>query len=212
VVADRLGMASVAASARHNLGLIRARQGYPEEGISLQQFAVDTFVARKNRYMEGGSRTYLAMILVDAGSFAEAVDEARRAIALMEQIPSRRAHALGVLARALAALGSGDEAVLAATEASAIVESLNGIDEGEELIRLAYAEALEASGKHDAAVAAIQQASERVTFTAGRIADTAWRRSYLDRVPENVRIHELAIEWGVTPPDEELTRRAMRPS
>jgi hypothetical protein len=68
-------------------------------------------------------------------------------------------------------------------------------------VRLAHAEALHATGARDAAHRAIAGARTRLVSVADRIADPAYRRSFLDSVPENARTLALAQAWlGDTAP------------
>jgi hypothetical protein len=69
------------------------------------------------------------------------------------------------------------------------------ITEGEALIRLAYAEALDATGQHAAAVEAITVARDLLMARAGRINNPAWRRSFLEKIRENSRTLARAGEW-----------------
>jgi hypothetical protein len=63
------------------------------------------------------------------------------------------------------------------------------------LVRLARAEALHASSALDAARHAIADARKRLLAIADRIGDPAYKRSFLNNVPENVRIVDLARSW-----------------
>jgi hypothetical protein len=62
-------------------------------------------------------------------------------------------------------------------------------------VRLAHAEALHATGAHHAARRAIAEARARLYATAGKIADPAYKRSFLDDVPENARTLARARAW-----------------
>ncbi len=69
-------------------------------------------------------------------------------------------------------------------------------------VRLAHAEALHATGAHDAARRAITDARARLFTIAGRIADPAYKTSFLEDVPENARTLALARAWlGEAGPD-----------
>ena len=72
-----------------------------------------------------------------------------------------------------------------------------GIDEGEARIRLIYAEALHATGELEEARVAIATARDRLLARAAKIGDEAWRRSFLECVPENSRTLELARAWSM---------------
>jgi hypothetical protein len=63
------------------------------------------------------------------------------------------------------------------------------------MIRLVYAEALWATGDHDAARDAIAEARDRLVARADAIKNRAWRKSFLERVRENIRTLARAGEW-----------------
>jgi hypothetical protein len=73
------------------------------------------------------------------------------------------------------------------------------LDEGESLVHLTYAEALMAAGQGGAARAYLRTAHERLLVRAGRIRDAAWRRSFLENVPENAKTIELVRAWLTQP-------------
>jgi hypothetical protein len=60
---------------------------------------------------------------------------------------------------------------------------------------LTHAEVLEAAGDHAAACAAIRVARERLLTIANRIPDPAYKKSFLEEVPENARTLALASTW-----------------
>jgi hypothetical protein len=62
-------------------------------------------------------------------------------------------------------------------------------------VRLAHAEALHATGAHDAARHAIADARTRLLDIAQRIPDPDYRKSFLEHVPENARTLALARAW-----------------
>jgi hypothetical protein len=79
------------------------------------------------------------------------------------------------------------------------LEAQGGIEDGEALIRLAYAEALDACGKRDEARAAIAVARRRIESVAAKITDPSLARSFRERVPENATTIALAAAWGAEP-------------
>ena len=145
--------------------------------------------------MEAGARTYLAMILELAGRHADAEREAIVAAEIAANVPPIRAQALATLARVRLSEQCHSAALDAATEALQLLESIGGVDEGESLIRLVYAEALRACGQPRKAKRAIAAAHTRLLDRAKRISRPAWRQSFLHRVPENARTLELAQAW-----------------
>jgi hypothetical protein len=76
-----------------------------------------------------------------------------------------------------------------------LLASLGGMEEGESLLRLAYAEALAATGALGAAWDALASARERLLARAALISDAQWRESFLAHVPENARTLQLARVW-----------------
>jgi hypothetical protein len=75
-------------------------------------------------------------------------------------------------------------------------------------VRLAHAEALHATGAHDAARHAIAGARARLLAIAGKIADPDYKASFLTRVPENARTLALADAWrGDVDPDPDPADR-----
>jgi tetratricopeptide (TPR) repeat protein len=105
--------------------------------------------------------------------------------------PPLRALAWATLARIELSRGAAREALEAAEAAYAILASPGGLEEGESLVRLAWAEALEAAGRHEEARAALAAAAERLRARADRISAPEVRERFLTAVPENARTLEL---------------------
>ena len=192
--ANTLGLPQVGAVAKHNLGLALAHAGDLERARAVETEAVTAFVTQGDARMEGGARAHLARILLLSGTPDAAEREARLAIGVLASTPPSRAYAMAVLALALLAQNKIDGAFAAAQGGMDLLEALGGLEEGETLVRLAYAEALFASDRspHHAIAAAAHRLRER----ASRIDFADMRRSFLERVPENARTIARAIEWG----------------
>ena len=62
-------------------------------------------------------------------------------------------------------------------------------------LHLTHAECLEATGNHAAACAAIAGARRWILAVADKIGDPAYRKSFLENVPENRRTIELSRAW-----------------
>jgi hypothetical protein len=62
-------------------------------------------------------------------------------------------------------------------------------------VRLVHAEALAATGQREAAAGVLTAARDRLRAKAAQISDPAWRRSFLERVPENAETLRLAREF-----------------
>ncbi len=199
--AREMGLGNVAAYADHNLGIVVSHLGRAAEGRAIEARAAAVFEASGDRRMEGVSRVYLAMIDLVVGDTAEAREEARRAVELLDHSPPARACALAVLA--VAELGAASEEDVTSAdlraaddrsrEAYAIVEALGGIEEGEALVRLMRAEVLLAMGDRDRAREVIERSRERLLARAARVTDPALYKAFLERVPENRRTLELFV-------------------
>lgn len=95
-------------------------------------------------------------------------------------------------------MGKTREALRDATETRGILDLLGGLEVGEALVRLVHAEALGASGDHDAALKAITDAATRLLARADKL-EGAMREGFLARVPENARTLALARAWTTAP-------------
>jgi hypothetical protein len=95
------------------------------------------------------------------------------------------------------AQGRAEEALATAQDAMARCTTMGGCGMFRgAFVRLVHAEALHATGAHDAARTAIAAARARLLAIADRIADPAYRTSFLANVPENARTLALAVVWG----------------
>ena len=195
--AARMGLDGARVYALLNLGLALRGQGRLAEARAVEEGVLATFHAQGDRPREAIARTYLAMILALAGEREAAAREARRVADGAESTPTFRAYARSILADLhLAGVPCrAAEALADAEQAMSILTSLDGIEEGESLIRVVYAEALAAAGDHGSARAAIVEARERLLARAAKIVDPALRESFLARVPENARTLARAREW-----------------
>jgi eukaryotic-like serine/threonine-protein kinase len=173
------------------LGLALARRGSLLEAHALAEESVAAFKPHGDRFYESVARGYFALILMEAGLTDAAQTEAEQAVNVCEA-RSRRCAALGILAHVRLRQGLAREAHQAADEAMRILGPLGGLEEGEALVRLVFAESLDAIDEGDAARAALLAAEERLLARAARIDNPAWRSSFLEQVPENARTLELA--------------------
>jgi hypothetical protein len=159
--------------------------------------AVGEFCREHHDHLGGARATWaLAEVLRRKGDLegAERELETVRAMAMPLDQP-------GVLA-SLAVLrlvqGRPVEALAVAADAMARCAALGG---GCGLfrtaaVRLVHAEALHATGAHDAARRAITDARARLLAIAAKIPDPAYRASFLEHVPENARTLALAAWVG----------------
>jgi eukaryotic-like serine/threonine-protein kinase len=197
--ADRLGLHDVTAAVLHNLGRVLGLRGELVEAEALERRAIDDFKKQGDPRLEGAARTYLAEILIAGGNYAAAEDEAAVAIAMLAVAPSLQVAALGVASRARLGRADADGALAAGQAAHDALTRLGEIEEGESMVRLAHAEALEQTGARDGARAALAVAHQRLLARAERIEEPAWRQRFLHSVPVNARILTLVEEWRAQP-------------
>ena len=195
VDATRIGLHQVTAMAQHNLGLALARQGRLDEARGIETVALRMFEAQNNVRLGAASRNYLAQIEIAANDAPAAMVLARAAVEATPDAPALRSQFHATLANAYRLAGDLSAALAHAKIGHDLLESHGPPEEGEGEIRLAYAEALHATGAHHAARRAIAIAAERLQETAAKIGDPAWRRSYLEAVPEHATICALATAW-----------------
>ena len=98
-----------------------------------------------------------------------------------------------------------DQALARATEAYAAVDAKAYVEDGEATVRLAYAEALLASGHRADAVFVLADAMAWLQSRAQTLDDFNLRTSFLERIPEHRRIRELAANLGFDTTPEQNT-------
>lgn len=187
----RFSMADIDEPLRQNLGYALMCLGRLDEALEVETAAAEASHAHGDGRLEGGARIYLARINEKRGLLEDAEREAREAIRLLGQVPTLEPYARTTLARVLLSRGLLAEAAVEAQRAAENLESCGDIEEGESLVRLTLAEALDATGDTDGAAAAIQLAESSLQARAAMITDATWRARFLEAVPENARIVQL---------------------
>jgi eukaryotic-like serine/threonine-protein kinase len=192
---------SFIAPVRANLGFALARLNDLEQALEIERAAFEQCVQASYRRFEVASRIYLAVIFTLRGELGRAEIEVRAALETAGSSPPIRAYALAVFADVKMAQRQPEHALVATEEAFEILNELEGVEEGEALIRVVHAEALEATGDPDGARARIAEARLRLLERADRITDSRLRRSFLDHIPENARTLSMAarLKRGSTP-------------
>jgi hypothetical protein len=115
-------------------------------------------------------------------------------------VPLERPSVLATLSALRLAQGRAGDALVAAEDAAAQCAAIGGCGMFRgAFVRLARAEALHATGAHDAARHAISDARTRLLAIADKICDPSYRHSFLHGVPENARTFALAQSWVGTP-------------
>ncbi len=190
-----IGLHLVTAQAQHNLGLCLAWQGRLDEARDVERTALVAFDANDNRRACAFARNYLSAIELGAGNADAAMRYAREAIDLDADQPGNQCVFRARLASAQLLAGHATTALEEAQTAMQLMETHGRPEEGEAVVRLAYARSLHANARNDEARAAIADAEQRVLGEAARIGDTELRRSFLEAVPEHAMTLALASAW-----------------
>jgi len=190
--ADRMGISAISASARQNLALVHALRGAFEVAECMLNSAIELFRPQADLRQEGACRMYLSRVLVARGNLVEAESEAHKAIDLFANLPNYRIPALATLAHALSAGPRVGEALSAALAAMDLLEATGSVDEGEAFVRLVHVRALRRSGEVERARRALDEAERRIVECANKISEHGLRASFLDYVPDNRAILDLA--------------------
>lgn len=187
---------SFAVSVRANMGLALARMGHLDEALTVESEALDQSVRQGNRRFEGVAHLYLALIHVAQGHTTAAERAVQAAIAAAENSPAIRAYSLAVLGQVLVTQDRATEALAQAAAAMDLLAKLEGVEEGESMIRLVHASAVAQTGNVKQAARLIREARARLLSRAERISDARWRDSFLRNIPENAQTLAFARLWG----------------
>ncbi|WP_437644157.1 protein kinase domain-containing protein [Sorangium sp. So ce362] len=192
---DRLQLHDLKLIVESSLAQVLASRGQLVEAWALAEAGVLPSQRASGARLEMIFRCCIARIALAAGDLETAEREVRAAVALSPGAPTLGVQAFAILARVLLGRGHVDEAVRTAAEASAMLESFGAIEEGESLVRLAFAEALAAHGRREEAAIAIASARAALLARAEKLSDPTWRERFLRDVPDNARTIELARQW-----------------
>ncbi|MBK9262674.1 MAG: protein kinase [Polyangiaceae bacterium] len=178
-----------------NLGHALAHLGNLDEARKVEFAALERVIKQGNRRGQGFISIYMSVIMRLAGDKDGALAMAKRALEVSEGAPAIRAYALALMAGIAIAKNKEFDALVYSREATDILNRLEGIEEGESLIRWTHALALRAAGHDQEAEKHIADARERLLKKAERITDPKWRQSFLEQVPDNARVMEFASSW-----------------
>lgn len=160
---------------------------------------VNTGQSRQLPLDEARGHWVLAEVLRRQGDLDIADREIAAAVSMLRLVcPLDLPGALGTLAALRLAQNRPNEALDAAAEGMAKVEAMSGSCSQffrNAFLRLAHAESLEACGRHEDAMKAIAAARDWVLHIGATIDDAAFKTSFIENVPENRRILELAAQW-----------------
>ena len=176
------------------LSWLYAERGALDEACALATQLIESCHALQDHQGESRGRWVRADVLRRLGDLEAADREIQDALAMA--MPLDHPGVLATLSAIRLGQGRAGEALAAAEDAMARYEAMGGCGMFRgALVRLAHAEALHATGAHDAARRAIADARARLRAIADKIADPDYQASFLDQVPENARTLALAAAW-----------------
>jgi tetratricopeptide (TPR) repeat protein len=190
-LAERMELRVISAAVLMNLAMLRAQLGKFDEAETTGKRAVELARRQGDPRIEGVTDTYLSISSLFKGSFLEAESYARAATALLAHVSPQLPAALAALSQALLHQGDTGSALDLAQKAYRMLEEHGRVEDGEALVRLAYAKSLAASGSVEGALAVIAVACARLEQRAAAIKNPVWRRSFLSRLPEHAETFSL---------------------
>ncbi|MDI3288065.1 serine/threonine-protein kinase [Polyangium sp. 15x6] len=191
------GLSQIVSAAQQNLGFSLAHTGRLDEAQTLLSRSIRDALLQRNRRLEAGARIYLAIAALYARKLDIADAEACAAADALAGMPLH-AYAQGVLAMVELLRGRTLEALHMAEKAiSALAARGGAAEEGEGLVRLAFAESLAATGDTEGARRALSIAKRRIEERAALLTRPAHRRSFIELVPEHRRTLDLSAHMGV---------------
>jgi hypothetical protein len=179
---------------RFALSWLLADRGAYDRACAVASQLTEHGRAQHNPLEEGRGRWAHAEALRRTGELTAADRELEIARAMV--VPLEQPGVLATLSALRLAQGRADDALAAAEDAVARCAAMGGCGMFRgAFVRVVHAEALHATGAHDAARRAIGDARKQLIDIASRIPDAAFRHSFLERVPENARTLALARVW-----------------
>lgn len=174
-----------------NLGLVVRDKGELTTAEVLLAAGLAIAQAQNDQYLVSGFLNYLSTVNLQLGKWEAAIAQAKRSLALRQELKMHFATPdnLAVLAAAYLSAGDLTQAVECAAQAQAILVECGG--EGPEFSQQDYFviyQVLTAAGQNLPAQAALQAAYELVMARAEKIIDSALRQSFLERVAINREI------------------------
>lgn len=194
-IAEPMQLAFISGTARANLGISLYRLGRVDEGIQSLTVALEHSRIQGNVRAEAYAMTYLARMLAQQNQVDVALASTHQAAHLAENVPGLRGFALAVQADILLTQGQPAAALDLATAAMNILQELEGVEEGESLIRVVHALALRGLGHAQDGKRWINLARRGLRAKAARIGDERWRQCFLENDPDNARLLRIAAHW-----------------
>jgi tetratricopeptide (TPR) repeat protein len=193
--ANALGKPLTVNLARGYLALLLARRGQHDEAVALGTQVRDAWLAESDRFFSAYGRDMLGRVFAECGRLDAAEAEWRAALEALGPFPPNQVLVRARLARLLFARGAVREGLEMMERARAMYALGIGHLEAEEVLDLAIAEGLEASGDRAGARHAIEGARARLHARAARLSPEL-RSHYLADAPDPARIEELAKLWS----------------
>jgi|GEM_PF-3144871 len=198
-IAEPMQLAFISGVTRANLGISLASLGRIEEGIQSLTVALEHSRVQGNVRAEAYALTYLARMLATKNQVDVALAFAKQAAHLAENVPGLRGLAFAVQADILLAQGQPAAALDLASAAMTILQELEGVEEGESLIRVVHALALRGIGHAQEGKRWLNMARRGLRAKAARISDERWRQCFLENDPDNARLIRVAAQWSQLP-------------
>ena len=193
--AERLGLLTVVNRAKLHLGQFYSRTLQTDDSVRTLTEAAEGFAAQRDPVGEGLARAYRAGALHLRRDHATAAAEAKLALPLLAGAPPYRAAALGLIALMRIDAGDAPGGYEAGAEGMEILKTYGGTIEGEAVVHIGYAEGLRARGDIEGSQKAIAHARDRLLARAAMIKTPEFRRDFMERMREHVRILMRAGEW-----------------
>jgi tetratricopeptide (TPR) repeat protein len=209
--------------ALHNLGMCHARLDDLDRAIQLEREARDIGEETHHYRLRLNSRIYEAEMLAWRGE----PGDLRESLALIETCqrdagdhPVSYVEATGVLAQVHRARRDLHGCLAACEDALQRLASIGSMEEGEEMLRLTYTEALFDLGRTTEAVAALRVAHQSLMQRCEQMSGKVHREAFLSRLYECRRIMDLAeLHLGYPRPtldsepvDPAVPRHSARPN
>ncbi len=167
----------------------------PMEQLDEPEQLARASIAANNMSLLGPAYGVLAQIALRRGELETAEAEAQRACERVQPFPAYSWDLIALRVRILLAQGRGAEALAVGEEALQRFEHIGLTGYGELELRLAVAEAREATGHPEAARELLSITLSRLRQRVEGLPDAATRKRYLTEVPTQARLLALAREW-----------------
>jgi len=191
-----IGLAGHVATATGFLGYVVCLRGAHAEGTALLERALRSLGAMGHTRFMVQAGALLARARHESGDFEGAIRQAQVLSDDQRCPPMFRAQALAIIALASLSAGQSNDALASATAAMRIIDALGAIGSFESTARLAYAEALHATGDLEGAIRAASAAKKRLLDRVAKIGDPRLRDTFLHRGLDNARTLAFATELG----------------